>query len=682
MTIIILILMSSVSLFADLPQPLALLCGTLQAFILPGYVLIRLLGDRSRTWSDSFFYSILISPALFAITAIGSWYITGGSDIVASAAKIAAGMWYSAYALSLIVRRPAGKDRKAPVPYAVIAVSLAYTALLVIAYAKNGFLLTRSDAWYHASITSEILARGIPPYEPWLADLPIRYMWIYHQFSSMWQSLSGYDVFHALASINIVSALTLPYLVGRYIGTLTSNRRIILLATLMTIAGFESASCVFWPLGLGRAFFGDVRGMAEVGRLVATAGERIGTNNVIYFLRPFWAWMVNLSDKILTITAFGYSLCLFLACLNIFRSHKYRESAPYRSAALGFTVMLSATLFHMVTGMALIFTVTGSSILMYGWSKFTGRRIRLSSSEISFPVAGILAAIIGFGYYLSLGSAESGGSADSMRYLHLGFKNIATIITPLIVLFCPAIHVLRRLASPKDRDMAQLASWILCLLALCIFVDLPSVNESKLIFPFFLVLGPLVSIEALNLIRESGGLKKALLAGLLIILFVVPPVLTYSGFVRARPRDPVDVRRQSLTAADKEVFEWIKTNTGIRSIIAERERFHLAPVLSERRNLYSTGGVLTVLGYGGERHSSFAAIKNMLYGEEELSPADLEKTGTLGLDLYITVWKTDSDKCPWSEKRLTENTRFFSEVFSNDKVRLFRVNNIDQGETK
>jgi len=673
MPIIILILLSSVSLFTDLPVQVTLLCGIIQAFILPGYTALRLLGDGDRTWSDSFFYSILLSPALFALSVLGSWYLTGG------AIKLAAGFWYAVYALSLIVHGPAGRDRKPAVPYSVIALSLAYCALLIIAYAKNGFLLTRSDAWYHASVTGEIFTRGIPPREAWLADLPIRYMWIYHLFCAAWQSISGFGVFHALASINIVSALTLPYVAGRYVGTLTSDKRTILLATLITIAGFESASWVLWPVGLTRAFFGDVKGMAEVSRMAGEAGTRIGTLDVIYFLRPVWVWMINLSDKFLTITAFGYSLCLFIACMNIFRSRRYRESAPFRSAALGFTVMLSVILFHMVTGLALISTVIGSVILVYIWARSTGKRIRFLSCDITFPVAGILAAAIGLLYYFSLGSAESGGSAGSMQYLNFGFKNAATIVTPLIVLICPAIYVLRNLARPDDRNTAELASCVLCLLALCLFVDLPSVNESKLVFPFFLVLGPLVSVEAIRMTKESRGLRKAVLAGWLIILFAVPPVLTYTGFIGGRPHDPVNIRRNSLSATDNEALEWIRTNTGTMAVIAERERFHLAPVYSGRRNLYSSGGVLAVLGYEGERHDALRAVKEAVYGEKEPTASNLEKAGTLGLDLYITVWKRDMEKCPWIAERLSRNTQLFSEVFRNDSMRLFRLNGGKQG---
>jgi hypothetical protein len=672
MIVNILILLSSVSLFADLPLPIARLCGALQAFVLPGYAVIRLLGDRNRSWSDGLFYSILFSPALFALTAVGSWYIASGSGNIGSAARLSAGVWYAVFALSLIVSGPKSAGKKPAVPYSIVMASFAYCALLLIAYSKNGFLLSRSDAWYHASVTGEILARGIPPGEPWLADLPIRYMWIYHIFNASWKSISGSPIFNALASINIVSALALPYIVGRYVGTLTSNRRYALLATLMTIAGFESASWILWPIGLGKAFFGDVKGMAEITWMVQEAADQIGGINVIYFLRPAWTWMVNLSDKFLTITAFGYSLCLFTACLNIFRSRRYRELAPLRSATLGFIMMLATVLFHMVTGMALIFTVIGSSVLVYIWSRFAGTRIRLSSCDISFPVAGALAAAIGLFYYFSLGSVESGGSTEATRYLSFGFKNAATIVTPLVVLLCPTLHVIRKLVRPEDRNEAELASWVLCLLMLCLFVNLPSVNESKLIFPFFLVLGPLVSVEALRLTSESRRLKKLFLAGWLIILFIVPPVLTYRGFVGSRPRNPVEVRQYSLSATDREVFDWIAANTSMDAVVAERNIFHLAPVLSARRNLYSTGGVLSVLGYAGQRHAEFGAIKETLYGEKEPSAADLEMAGTLGRDLYITVWEKDAADCPWMEGRFTGNARFFSEVFSNEKVKLFR----------
>ncbi len=217
---------------------------------------------------------------------------------------------------------------------------------------------------------------------------------------------------------------------------------------------------------------------------------------------------------------------------------------------------------------------------------------------------------------------------------------------------------------------------------LCLFVDLPSVNESKLVYPFFLVFGAIVLVEALRMTSEARRLKKSVLVIWLMILFIVPPVLTYRGFINARPRHPVDVRRHSLSSADMEVFEWITANTGPRAVIAERENFHLAPVYSARRNLYATGGVLSVLGYGGEKYDSFAALSEALYGEKEPSAADLRKAGTEGLDLYITVWERDIADCPWIRDRFTGNSRFFSEVFVNDKVKLFRFNSDHQKGTK
>lgn len=650
-----LLLCTAVSLLAALPAPLLVLCGAAQAFVLPGLAFVSLVGDRRRPWTDDLFYSLLLSPVLLTLSVLAAGRLGGGH---AEAVTAAAWFWYLVFGISLLARRKRETPAASALPRGVVLLSLGYGGLVLASYLANDFLLWRSDAWYHASVTTEILERGYPPGEPWLAGVPIRYMWIYHLFLASWIRLSGLPVFWAMGALNVCSAACFPYVAGKYIATLTGVRRRILPATLLTTAGFESAAWILWPVSFGRAFFGEVRGMDAIARQVALAASQINDTRVIFFLSPYGTWMVNLSDKFLTVTAFSYSLCLLLVCLHVAGAREYRERAPLAAGLFACAAILGAFMFHAVTGALLVATVLGAGALAALGARREGFRGALPPGRIVLPAAALVAGALGLIYLIALGAVGGDGSHSAARHLLPNPRNMLTILLPLLPVAWPAWRAIRRMFPPADAARGVAGQWIACILLLCLFVDLPSPNESKLIFPLFLLLGPLVFLEALDMAAEARPARRLLLAAWLALLFFVPPVMTYRGFIISPPITDNDKQRAALSARDRELLSWIAENTAPDAVIAERGHNYLAPVFARRRNLSSRAGVINVLGYGGETIETYRAIQDSLFSTGAPGTDTIERIRGTRLDLYVLIRPRDEGEFPGIGARLGNHPDF------------------------
>ncbi len=668
----LLILLSAVSLFFDLPQPLRFFPAFLQVFVLPGLVFTLLFAGKGFPGGEKTFFAILLSPVVLTLLVIAATVLTGGD--VHGAARIALAALYAALAALVAVRfRSAARGEESTVPAGILAVSAAFAGVILVSYLWNPFLLIRSDSWYHASVVSEIAARGIPPMEPWLGDFPIRYMWFYHLFNAVWMDLSGLPLFWAMGVFNVVTALFFPLLVGRYVSSLTRKRYLVLSASILAVAGLESVSWVFVPLGLLRAFFGDVRGAAEIQRMLSAMV--FDGAWVIHTLTPYGAWMVNLYDKFITITAFGYSLDLFLASLILVLDAKFLRESRARFSATLFTLVLGTLLFHAVTGMALVMAITGGGVLLLLLRRYLADDA-VGPVDAIFPAAiALLAAAVGLPYILSLGAAggaQGGGSAVS-EHLHIGVRSIITILLPLLVLFVPARDAFRKLAGRRDYTSAVLACWAAVLLAAAVSINLPTVNDSKLIFPLFLLIGPPIYIEIAERVRNGSGAGRALLVSALAALFFLPLVLTVRGFLVERAGSELLAMRQNVTRGDTRFLDWMRDNTPDDAVIIENNDYHLEPVFAGRRNLYSAMGVTRVLGYGGPKMDLYRGIRAALFGRDGFSEDTVREMRETGLKLYVVVWRRDIESAPWLRERFSEDSEYFERVYEDDHVVLYAL---------
>ncbi len=666
---LIVLLGSSLPLILHLPGWFVLISGSIQAFILPGFVLLLFLGDKERHWFDDIVLSALLSPILLTASTL---LIAGLGLPMERSLRIFLFLVYLFLGIALVAGRFKKAGSKLRVPWSIPVVCAAFAGLIAACFAVNPDLLRRSDAWYHASLTSEILARGVPPMEPVLADFQIKYMWYYHFFIASLIRLSHLPLFAAMGLFNVMAAFSFPYLLARYASFFTKNARKITFAVLMAMAGLEAVSWFLWPVELTRVLTGDVRGMEEA---IRTFGKiEFHNSNVIYSLAPFGTWMVNLPDKFLTITVFSYSLGLFLLGVSLVLAAWREGNAGIRGALILLAAVFGTMIFHVVTGVTMIGTVIGSTVLSAFFLRFRKRAgIRAGLSAV-IPMA----VIFGFGLSLPfLGrmdmSAGSGSGNFIADHLHFGLKNFLTILLPFLILISPIRGAFKkhfsRHAAP---EYVFIAGMIICLLILNIFVDLPSVNESKFIFPLFLLAGPPVFVEIAGRIRKSGGAKKRALVILALFLFLPAPVLTFRGFIIDRPADKTELKRVTLQPAEREAFEWLRDNSGVDAVVIENNFYHLAPVLALRHSFNSNMGIVGVLGYDGDRLDAMETIKADLFSDRPMAVETELYLTKMGREIYVVLIDEDFRERPALAGKFMSDSGRFEQVFSNEKTRVFR----------
>jgi len=666
--VILLILLVACSTIFFIPDVklLRIPVAFLNIFYLPGLVFLLITLDEKLKSPDLVILPLVVSPIVLTLILLALFKITGSHLL---SVELSFSLIYIAAFLYLLLRKTQTSEEP-EIPNTLLLISAGFAFIIALLYIVNPFLTVRSDSWYHASVVNEILDRGIPPMEPRFPDIKIRYMWIYHLFISTWKMISGIGVFAALATLNVVSALSLPYLAGRLTSLFKPGKKYILLTPVFVVAGLESVSWVLIPLNFARALTGEVKGMAEISRMVREIN--LNSSEVIQFLHPYWSWMVNLIDKFITITAFSYSLDLFVLCFIVFVVGWKDRRIDLRKAIL-LTLLISGTLlFHVITGSALTLTIIGASILSTLIYRFIFKEELNRFVSITAPIAAILAGAFCFSYINSLtgGNVSSDGSIFSM--LHIGIRNILTILFPLVVLYCPARIALRKLLKTNWKDYEPFAIWIIALIFLNILVNLPTRNESKLIFPLFLILSPPIIWEAIDKIRGPAGIKKSTLIAWTILIFFVPPILTVRGFLIDKPVKEFEKARYLVSDEQKMVFNWIKNNTEIDAVIMEDNINCLMPVFAHRRNFYPPPSAITVTGYRGEKVSMYREIKDNIFSQEPIKDETINKLKSVKNDVYIIVWSSDIKRKPYLKEKLYRVSNHFNLVFKSKEASIYR----------
>jgi hypothetical protein len=655
---------SVVPLLVVVPVPLRIAAGVLLAYVLPGFVFLVFLGERDRPGLDDVFLPILISPIVLTLIVLG--FHAAGSSLN-GAVRASCFSLLALLAIGLI-KETRAETRIPTSPTRAIVVTCALFAGAVLAcFAINPSLLMRSDAWYHASVLSEILDRGIPPKEPLFPDIPIHYMWTYHLFVAASTRLTGLNIFPALGLFNVMTAVVFPYLVFRLTSFFSKRRRDLVATPIFAISGLASAAWILWPLGLARSLVGAQRGWHDLLRVLGQID--INSWRVINFLSPFESmgplgnYMVSILDKFLTITAFAFALNVFLLCFVITLSIGFERRFAVKAFVASFLLVLGAVLFHVVVGMALILSIVGSGMLLVLY-RLIRREAKLPVFHaLVLPAAAVFAGLCGFPYVLSLTPAGDTGGVRSL--LHFGLINVITIALPLAVLFHPARKALAGIFRGRTRELTILATWIVALLVCNLFIDLATKNESKLIFPLFIIVFPLIVVPILDGIEEAHGRRRALLITWTALLFLLPPVLIFRGFVLDRPNEPCEVRRFEVTADEERVFEWIQNNTPKNATVIGSSTCGLMPVYAHRRDFYPDPGIVEVFQYASDKTRRYRAILDDIYAGTPLKPEDLSFLRSIGCPFYIVVWQDDRDQVLRGKAALEARPDLFKELFRN-----------------
>src|SRR6185503_8115340 len=148
------------------------------------------------------------------------------------------------------------------------------------------------------------LEAGIPPEDPRFAGIPLHYVWFYNLFAAMLGAMRGHAPFGFMVMLNAATAFATVALSGVIANELWKRREAAIGGAVLAVVGFNAGAWLLWPVNLGRALIGDVRGMPGIVRELK--GIEIGHARVIYSLSAPLAHMTSLLDKLLVGSPMAY----------------------------------------------------------------------------------------------------------------------------------------------------------------------------------------------------------------------------------------------------------------------------------------------------------------------------------------------------------------------------------------
>ncbi len=661
-----LLLLSAISLFVPLPKALQAISGFLQSFYLPGIVFLAFLGDSERTGLDGLFYPPLLSPIILILLVLIVHSFTGS---FVPAVRISLIALYLLLIAAILMGKFSREERPSIVPAIIPLISLFFVGIIVASYMANDFLFSH-DTVRHSAVAREILYRGVPPMEPFFIDIPIRSMWFQHLFQAIWKALSGLSIFHSMWVVNLVGIAIFPYLIARLTALFTTKRSYILATPFFALAGLDAASWILWPVNLLRALTGDVRGGAEIAELIG--GIDFNSRFIAVILKPPMTFALNLLDKYLTIDVLHFSINLFLLCFIVVLSRDFQKRSPFRAGTQILLLMSGAFLIRIVTGLALLAAAVLAGIITILLERLRYRRKPLRYQSLIVPALAILVLAAGLILYRSVTGEFADGNFIPDR-LSFNIISFVTIIVPLIVLLPFSIRALREIFTSTSFEYKTLATWIIALFVVSIFLDVIGSNESYAIFLLFLLLTGPVAWQIMSAISAAKGIRRAFLVIWITVLFAVPPVLTVRGYMHYKPKIKHQRIRYWITEDERALYHWIRDKTDIEAIIAERNEYNVMPYYAHRRNFYMTTFERYNFGYVSEKADRYRTIRDELFSDTVISAGTIDFLRSFEFDIYLVVWAEDLEAVPGIADKFSSRPEWFESVYGNPAGRVYRL---------
>jgi hypothetical protein len=544
--------------------------------LFPGLALAHGLAPRERLFTKIAIAFALSPP----ISCMAGWLLVRaglGFGAGALLISVAGGL---ACAGSLLARRPTSPDP--PLPVGAKAWAIATGVALIAVPALNPYLYLRSDAWLHGGIVMELLERGFPPQDPRMAGIPLNYVWFFNLFVALLTGLRNQDPFRFMFLFNGATGFATVALVALIAGRLWKDRRAPVAAAALLTLGLNAGAYLLWPLNLGRAWAGSVRGLAEVLRQLK--GIEFGTVGVLYSLNAPFSEMVSFLDKLLVGTALGFGyleMTLFLWAVLSWLEDR-RRSALAWVAVSGAGMMF----FHSVVGLSVI--PLALIVLSLAW---------LMQPRWSWlPPRGALAAVAG---------AAAAGAAVALPYLRsitagwhpdrAGFQlrflefNPTLPWTLLTACFFPLWFARRPVAeawAARRTPQILLAAFAGTMAIFASAVHLPEGNAVKFVYEFFTACVPLATPAFVEWVARGWRERRVVTVTVLFACFAVPTLLTLHGYLV----DPTGQTRAELhpRPGEEAVYRWMRDQTPRDAVVVDRDFRDLAMVLGRRRLFLGT----------------------------------------------------------------------------------------------
>lgn len=565
---------------APLPLPAAVRVGALAfTFLaLPGWLATGALRP-DLPLADRLLSTLALSPALAGAVAVLAMVCGAPPPL---AARIVAGVCGAA-ALAAAFRPasdPAGRDARSATSGYDFVPALAWAALTLFALAANPFLAPRSDGWFHAAVSEAIARRGVPVEDPSFAGLPLLYFWGMNAWAALWLAVApGLAPWTPWIALDVASALAVMLAVAslaRRLGATPGAR-----AWAVGTAALGSAPFA-WGWIAARAASGEVRGLAELRRIVSSGADGTLRELGRGLLHPSLAWF---GDKFSVLTPFGLGLTLFV--LFVIALHEAEvEPRGHRLAWLA-----------LVTGAALFtHTVAGFSALAVAWAWWAigaGAALRGAFAWGTLArVAGAIGAgvVLALPYLVTVSRGKHGALAPGFTASSVGSLLEAG------ALFLPAAVIGFRSLSgsePRVRALARVALLAALVIgAMGVLVKLPESNQSKFQNLLFVLLAAPAGLGLAATWRRLTGLQRPAFV-LALALATVPTTLIAAAGLAAE-HGQSDDSWHDPAAPVRAAWEWLRDRAPENTVIADeggaREpmvfaaRSALAPGASIERN--------------------------------------------------------------------------------------------------
>ena len=462
-----------------------------------------------------------------------------------------------------------------------------------------------------------LLHCGVPSFTERPFYLGLNYVWFYNLFLAQLTSLRGGDMFSFMAIMNALDMGLVVWLMWQLAWAVWGTRRAAQGAVTLLLLGLNAGAYLLWPVNLGRAMRGDVRGWAEVQRLASNI--RLDDSQVIYFLQAPYAQMVQFYDKFTLGTPIGYAWLMML--LHFLALARWLESGNVRWLLVGALATAGMQLFHGVVGMSVVPVTTGAVLLAAALAlRFDAlpRPCRLLAFGAA-TLAGFLACVP-YTQAISKGwSAKESGMTH--HFLHFTGLMPWTLLTTCGVAMAFAIPGVRRALAERRALALWMAIWLAGMLAFALVVHLPESNEHKFVWPILAVIALLGGVTfgpAMDAVRRRLGAASFALA--FAVVFLVPPALALRGFV-LDPGGPSS-ELLGMRPGEEGMYMWMRDSTATDVVFLDHRSRYVVNIKGQRRLLAGTP-------FGPER----AAFPT----------ADLARRRALSADLFGAVGEFDHD---------------------------------------
>jgi hypothetical protein len=538
-----------------LPAPIAVPACFVTFAWLPGLLATRLLRPDLRG-GERWLSALALSPALAGGLAAIGWALGLRSEWVQLGVVFVVVVMTTTFWNHPRSSDDAVTDEWGP-PASLIP-ALVWAAIVAVFLIGNPYLPLRSDGWFHAAVTEQIAARGLPVEDPAFAGLRLLYFWGPHAWAALWlASGSTLSAWTPWVALNLSAAAAAILAVGALARRLGASRGVQALAAACAVLG---AAPFAWGWVAARAASGDVRGFAEIQRLVLTGADGALRSVGVGLLHPSLA---TFADKFLVLTPFGMGLALF--CLFVTALGDVDRS-PSRARYAWLGLVTAAALFtHTVAGLCAL-AVGG---VWCAWRARGGLR------AVVAPALAIGAGlVVTLPYLIAVAGGKRGALGSGLSPLA-----ISSLVLGGALLIPAAVYGLAARATRAVREVALAA---VVLAALGLLVKLPESNQSKFMSLLFVLLAAPAAVGIAKAWRERPRLRAPLALGL-AAASLPTAALVAAGFWAERGRTP-DSWHQPSTAVVAG-WDWLRRHTPADAIVADEGGTREAMVFAARTGL-------------------------------------------------------------------------------------------------